>query len=63
MAPLEGKFAEAQRRMKYRSQNKETTIETTILIYRGRGSIDALNAPSERDALDARWEACISHVP
>ena len=47
MAPLEGKFAEAQRRMKYRSQKKETIIETNIPIYRGRGSIDALNAPSE----------------
>ena len=47
MAPLEGKFAEARMRMKYISQKKETILETTILIYRDRGSTYALNAPSE----------------
>ena len=46
MAPLEGKFVEAQRRMMYMSKKKETTIETTIPIYRGRGLTDALNASS-----------------
>ena len=49
MAPLDGKFVEARMRMKYRSQKKETTIETTIPIYRDRGSTDGLNAPSEQD--------------
>ena len=47
MAPLEGKFSEAQRSTKYMSKKKKkkTTIETTP-IYRGRGSTDALNASS-----------------
>ena len=46
MAPLKGIFAEAQRRMKYKSKKKkifsedvkETILETTIPIYRGRVS-------------------------
>ena len=55
MAPLEREFAKAQGRMKYMSKKnlfsedvKETPLETTIPIYRGKGSSDALNAPLER---------------
>ena len=51
MAPLKGKFVEEQRKVKYRNQKnscedvKETTLETTTPIYRGRASSCALNSP------------------
>ena len=56
MAPLEREFAEAWGRMKYMSKKKnlfskdvkETPLETTIPIYRGKESSDTLNAPLER---------------
>ena len=47
MSPLEGKFAEAQTKVKYKNQKileKTTTLETTTPIYRGRASSGALNA-------------------
>ena len=72
MAPLKGKFVEAQRRTKYMSKkkkknplrrHKETTLETTVPIYRGRASSGALNASSERDTQNAYWDVCVSHAP
>ena len=55
MAPLKGEFAEVRKRTKYRNKKnlfledlKETPLETSIPIHRGRGSAYALNALSKQ---------------